>query len=131
MNTNRKAFSPVLASIILIAVTVAVSIAVAAWMGALSNSYSSPYVSFEYQIPKKYNATIVSFNAEGKGSLFSASATLVNLPHVVKGTVLNNTRVQISVTYYQVLEQQSNIFEYKKVGDHTFELLVRDITGGD
>jgi len=42
MNTMRKirkdakALSPVVASIILIAVTVAVSIAVAAWMGALS-----------------------------------------------------------------------------------------------
>jgi flagellin-like protein len=33
---NKKALSPVVASIILIAVTVAVSIAVAAWMGALS-----------------------------------------------------------------------------------------------
>jgi flagellin-like protein len=33
---NRKALSPVVASIILIAVTVAVSIAVAAWMGALT-----------------------------------------------------------------------------------------------
>lgn len=33
---NTKALSPVVASIILIAVTVAVSIAVAAWMGALS-----------------------------------------------------------------------------------------------
>ena len=32
---SRKALSPVVASIILIAVTVAVSIAVAAWMGAL------------------------------------------------------------------------------------------------
>ena len=33
---NSKALSPVVASIILIAVTVAVSIAVAAWMGALT-----------------------------------------------------------------------------------------------
>jgi flagellin-like protein len=33
---NRRALSPVVASIILIAVTVAVSIAVAAWMGALT-----------------------------------------------------------------------------------------------
>jgi flagellin-like protein len=33
---SRKALSPVIASIILIAVTVAVSIAVAAWMGALT-----------------------------------------------------------------------------------------------
>ena len=33
---NRKALSPVVAAIILIAVTVAVSIAVAAWMGSLT-----------------------------------------------------------------------------------------------
>jgi len=36
---SRKALSPVVASIILIAVTVAVSIAVAAWMGALSVNF--------------------------------------------------------------------------------------------
>jgi len=36
---SRKALSPVVAAIILIAVTVAVSIAVAAWMGALTYTY--------------------------------------------------------------------------------------------
>jgi flagellin-like protein len=36
---SRKALSPVVASIILIAVTVAVSIAVAAWMGALTFTF--------------------------------------------------------------------------------------------
>jgi archaeal type IV pilus assembly protein PilA len=35
LKQSKKALSPVIASIILIAVTVAVSIAVAAWMGAL------------------------------------------------------------------------------------------------
>jgi flagellin-like protein len=39
MLRSRKGLSPVIASIILIAVTVAVSIAVAAWMGALSFSF--------------------------------------------------------------------------------------------
>jgi len=39
MSRSKKALSPVIASIILIAVTVAVSIAVAAWMGALSFSF--------------------------------------------------------------------------------------------
>ena len=38
---SRKALSPVVASIILIAVTVAVSIAVAAWMGALTVGFMS------------------------------------------------------------------------------------------
>jgi len=37
---SKKALSPVVASIILIAVTVAVSIAVAAWMGALTFSFT-------------------------------------------------------------------------------------------
>jgi flagellin-like protein len=37
---SKKALSPVIASIILIAVTVAVSIAVAAWMGALTFSFT-------------------------------------------------------------------------------------------
>jgi flagellin-like protein len=42
MNTRkRKALSPVVASIILIAVTVAVSIAVAAWMGALTFTFTN------------------------------------------------------------------------------------------
>jgi len=36
---SRKALSPVIAAIILIAVTVAVSIAVAAWMGALTFAF--------------------------------------------------------------------------------------------
>ena len=36
---SRKALSPVVAAIILIAVTVAVSIAVAAWMGALTFTF--------------------------------------------------------------------------------------------
>ncbi len=35
-NKNAKALSPVVASIILIAVTVAVSVVVAAWMGGMS-----------------------------------------------------------------------------------------------
>jgi flagellin-like protein len=39
MLKNRKALSPVVAAIILIAVTVAVSIAVAAWMGALTFTF--------------------------------------------------------------------------------------------
>ncbi|MCS7123831.1 MAG: hypothetical protein NZ932_00215 [Candidatus Bathyarchaeota archaeon] len=50
---SRKALSPVVASIILIAVTVAVSIAVAAWMGALT---------FTFMRTESYNIVLVSFN---------------------------------------------------------------------
>jgi flagellin-like protein len=49
---NAKALSPVVASIILIAVTVAVSIAVAAWMGALTvgfmNSNSATVTNMQF-----------------------------------------------------------------------------------
>jgi flagellin-like protein len=41
LSKSRKALSPVVASIILIAVTVAVSIAVAAWMGALTFNFTN------------------------------------------------------------------------------------------
>ncbi|MGD0029231.1 MAG: archaellin/type IV pilin N-terminal domain-containing protein [Candidatus Bathyarchaeia archaeon] len=49
---SRKALSPVVASIILIAVTVAVSIAVAAWMGALT---------FNFMATEQIKITQVSF----------------------------------------------------------------------
>lgn len=49
---SRKALSPVVASIILIAVTVAVSIAVAAWMGALT---------FTFTKTEQFNIVSVSF----------------------------------------------------------------------
>ncbi len=52
MNKSRKALSPVVASIILIAVTVAVSIAVAAWMGALT---------FNFMATEQVNITNLQF----------------------------------------------------------------------
>jgi flagellin-like protein len=53
---SRRALSPVVASIILIAVTVAVSIAVAAWMGALT---------FNFMATEQLKITNVSFTAGG------------------------------------------------------------------
>jgi len=62
---SKKALSPVVASIILIAVTVAVSIAVAAWMGALTFSFVSgteqariSYVQWDSGSPKKIYITV-------------------------------------------------------------------------
>ena len=48
---SKKALSPVVASIILIAVTVAVSIAVAAWMGALTFTFmKTEEISFTAEV---------------------------------------------------------------------------------
>jgi flagellin-like protein len=54
---NKKALSPVVASIILIAVTVAVSIAVAAWMGALSFSFMSSGEQLQLGNPWNWDTT--------------------------------------------------------------------------
>lgn len=66
---NAKALSPVVASIILIAVTVAVSIAVAAWMGALSfNFMGTEQITFTNSAIGTTNANITVRNP-GSGDL--------------------------------------------------------------
>ena len=61
---NKKALSPVVASIILIAVTVAVSIAVAAWLGALTFTFMGTEeikitdLDFVTGTPKYINVTV-------------------------------------------------------------------------
>jgi flagellin-like protein len=63
---SRRALSPVVASIILIAVTVAVGIAVAAWMGALTISFTRVHEKYNFDVPIPIypNATHASFAVE-------------------------------------------------------------------
>jgi flagellin-like protein len=63
---SRKALSPVIASIILVAVTVAVSIAVAAWMGALTFSFTKT---------DQFSVTSMSFS----GSSGTANTNYINM----------------------------------------------------
>ena len=64
-----KALSPVVASIILIAVTVAVSIAVAAWMGALTFSFTATeqgqITMLQFNTGASPNNILVTFNNTG------------------------------------------------------------------
>jgi flagellin-like protein len=64
---SRKALSPVVAAIILIAVTVAVSIAVAAWMGALT---------FSFMGSSSLNISSVTFNGTSGGTTKNNNITL-------------------------------------------------------
>ena len=64
---NKKALSPVVASIILIAVTVAVSIAVAAWMGALSFMFMGGAEQLEVGTPWGWNSTAVKVTVTNAG----------------------------------------------------------------
>jgi flagellin-like protein len=65
---SKKALSPVVAAIILIAVTVAVSIAVAVWMGSLS---------FNFMATENLSMTKVTF-AAGNATHTSATVTARN-----------------------------------------------------
>jgi flagellin-like protein len=69
LRKSRKALSPVVASIILIAVTVAVSIAVAAWMGALvvgqMNTEQIKITSIEFTNPTTATVVVHNFGTSG------------------------------------------------------------------
>jgi len=68
----RKALSPVVAAIILIAVTVAVSIAVAAWMGALTFSFMGGTETIDVKHITWSTADKLSFVIEFKNTGTSA-----------------------------------------------------------
>ncbi len=74
---GKKALSPVVAAIILIAVTVAVSIAVAAWMGALT---------FTFMSTKELKITSMTFSG-GSGNATNTITISVNNPGTGKVTV--------------------------------------------
>jgi flagellin-like protein len=84
---NAKALSPVIASIILIAVTVAVSVVVAAWMGGISLGFmgSAEQVSIvNIQFADKNTMNVLVQNSAGSDSnvtaafIDGATATVAN-----------------------------------------------------
>jgi flagellin-like protein len=79
---SKKALSPVVASIILIAVTVAVSIAVAAWMGALTFTFMK---TEELKITgvtfPSANNTVISVTNTGANTLTVSSITIDDVAH--------------------------------------------------
>ena len=116
MNTrSRKALSPVVASIILIAVTVAVSIAVAAWMGALS---------FNFMNTEQGQVTNLAFAADSITATFKNTGTSpitltevwVNGVKITAATdpalsqsVGDNSELQISIPYTVVAGAQYEV----------------------
>ncbi len=92
---NAKALSPVVASIILIAVTVAVSIAVAAWMGALSTGFMQTEqltitgVTFSATsgTPSLNNVVTVAVRNTGTSDVVISSATVNGVAESISSTV--------------------------------------------
>jgi flagellin-like protein len=82
---SRKALSPVVASIILIAVTVAVSIAVAAWMGALT---------FQFTNTEQIQITNMSF---GPSSIAVTCNNTGTSPVTINEAWVNNAKQSITI----------------------------------
>ena len=90
---NAKALSPVVASIILIAVTVAVSIAVAAWMGGLSSSFMQTEQASITNVAFSGTRTVtLTVSNSGSTNITISSATVNGVAATFTGaTVVANT----------------------------------------
>lgn len=79
---NKKALSPVVAAIILIAVTVAVSIAVAAWMGSLTIGFMQTseltITDVDFVIDDSENGQIIVYVTNSGTSYFTVNRIRVN-----------------------------------------------------
>jgi flagellin-like protein len=130
LKKNAKALSPVVASIILIAVTVAVSIAVAVWMGALSTGFMQTeqisITNVVFSGTATINMTIsnsgianvtISYAAvnNNEATIASGSLLVANTPAntlvltMAENWVLGNT-YQIKLT-----SQKGNVYTYQAV----------------
>jgi len=113
---SKKALSPVVASIILIAVTVAVSIAVAAWMGALTFTFMGTEQLTISKITWTWDDTAanryfkINVNNTGTKDLtinqiqvnYAGVTTSISpaLPHILKATgALTDTSQEFTVYY--------------------------------
>lgn len=108
---SKKALSPVVAAIILIAVTVAVSIAVAAWMGALTftfmktDQFNIANVSFGGTANTTNNYIVLTVQNIGSSSWTISSAAKVN--GVAKTAVFYTPSTNMTVSaggtgYFQI-----------------------------
>jgi len=123
---GEKALSPVVATIILIAVTVAVSIAIAAWMGTITFTFMKTYEQhkFTIQIPNLLNATHVTYWI-GQEAIFSTvyneTKKAMPLPlNVTIQTSYTQLTLTLIVQYYN--EIALNVFE--DLGQKRFQIFL-------
>jgi flagellin-like protein len=90
---SKKALSPVVAAIILIAVTVAVSIAVAVWMGSLSFNFMSTEQLTITGVTFGTNSTTIQVHALNTGTV-----DVIVSGCTVTGNGVNATSVTVPVT---------------------------------
>ena len=120
MLKNKKALSPVVASIILIAVTVAVSIAVAAWMGALSVGFmGTEQLSITYARIDETTRTNVYLNVTNSGS---SSVVLTNAVVNDVSVSINSTSVPGNTKTKEILIDITNLGTWVDGNTYNFRL---------
>ncbi|RLI40916.1 hypothetical protein DRO59_08255 [Candidatus Bathyarchaeota archaeon] len=118
---SKKALSPVIAAIILVAVTVAVSIAVAAWMGALTFTFTATEqlqitdIEFVEDTPNYINVTVLNTGT----SPVTISQAWVNGQSVAIAnsdkTIEANTDLEIKLTDTYANWTYGNTYEVKLI----------------
>jgi len=102
MKKNAKALSPVVASIILIAVTVAVSIAVAAWMGGMTTGFmQTEQVQVTNVAFQSDNQILVNVTNTGTSDVLINAAVVNGETATITGnsvTVLKNSAGSVTLT---------------------------------
>jgi flagellin-like protein len=124
---SRKALSPVVASIILIAVTVAVSIAVAAWMGALT---------FNFMATEQIKITNVQFYL-GTGApdgVHNVTITMQNTgtnPVTVTEVHINNAALNLLAAQFTIPANSQSLANvtYAWVNGNQYEIEARTSKG--
>ena len=117
---SKKALSPVVASIILIAVTVAVSIAVAAWMGALT---------FTFTATEQLQITDLEFT---EGHIYARVRNTGTSPVTLTSTAyVNGQAITISNSTLTVSANSGAVFDipYNWVNGNTYEVRLQSTKG--
>jgi flagellin-like protein len=100
---NAKALSPVIATIILIAVTVAVSVVVAAWMGGLTLGFMGNAEQCTVSNPTYVSAAAVNVTVQNTGSatVTIASANIDGNAATIAGTtaITKGTSQTLTITF--------------------------------
>jgi flagellin-like protein len=114
MLRSRKALSPVVASIILIAVTVAVSIAVAAWMGALTFNFMATeqgqVTNLTFTVPTSINAT---FSNTGTTPITISEIWVNNVKQASVNPSLTNTVTGNNQTVFTITTTVNIGYQYE------------------
>jgi len=124
---NNKALSPVVAAIILIAVTVAVSIAVAAWMGSLTIGFMDgtsqlTITDVTFVIGDETNGRIIAHVANTGTSTFTVDRVRVNGEYpetwssATSNTITPSTNETFTVTQAVVAGNKYAITFYRADG---------------